>query len=56
MTMTSIAELKSIGIKISPRQEQLMKVYIKAYTKAVVWVKNGKIRILEPDQVLQVLD
>jgi len=56
MTITSIKELRNTHVKISPRQVQLLKLYIMAHTKAVVWVRNGKIRILEPNEVLEVIE
>lgn len=56
MKMTSIDDLKAVHVKISPRQVQLLKLYIKAHGKAVVWVRNGKLKILEPDEVMEVME
>lgn len=39
-------------LELSPRQLQLVKLYKKAYGKVIFWTKKGKVRLLNPEEVI----
>lgn len=41
-----------VEIELSNHQDQLAKLYKQATGKIIIWVKNGKPRLLNPDEVI----
>ncbi len=41
-----------VEYELSDRQMALAKLYRKAYGKTVFWVKNKKVRVLNPEEVI----
>lgn len=49
-----ISDTKSL--KLSKRQKETIKLYLRAYGECVVWVKGGKTRIIPTDEIVRIVD
>lgn len=49
-----ISDTKSL--KLSKRQKETIKLYLRAYGECVVWSKNGKAKIIPTDEVVRVVE